>query len=571
MMKLLLMALATFLLLQLSFSVTANSQINIVTRHNSSILPPNPTMQTQGFQGVWQGTLDAGGTKLRIVLTVTKSDAGAYAGKLDSLDQGATIPIDTITVNGDAVRIEIKSPPIVYEGTLNKERTELTGTFTQGGQGFPLSFKRSDQAAAVPPSAKDFEGSWQGTLEAGAQKLRLVVTVTKSGAGAYAGKFDSLDQGSNIAIDTITVNGDAVRFEIKSAAIVYEGTLNKERTELTGTFSQSDQKFPLTLKRGDQAAATPTATPTPKPKPDYSAPADAPYIAEEVLVKTPAGHTLAGTLTLPKSASRTKPVSAIVTVTGSGPQDRDENIGLPGFLPFRQIADSLARRGIAVLRMDDRGTGASGGTFKGSTSADFAEDIRAGLAYLRTRPEIRGDRLGVLGHSEGAIIAPMVAEKEPTLRGIVLLAGIAQAGRTALYFQLKNGIEHNTKLTPEMRASQIAEIDKRIDAMMAADPWMKFFLSYEPAPTMRRVKTPVLILTGSRDQQAVPAEVALQEAAFKEGGNKDVTARVLPDLNHLFVQDTDGFPQNYAKLPAPIMVRADVLEMIGDWLAKRLR
>ena len=287
-------------------------------------------------------------------------------------------------------------------------------------------------------------------------------------------------------------------------------------------------------------------------------------------MKTPAGHTLAGTLTLPKSASRTKPVSAIVTVTGSGPQDRDESIGLPGFRPFRQLADSLARRGIAVLRMDDRGTGASGGTFKGSTSADFAEDVRAGLAYLRTRPEIRADRLGVLGHSEGAIIAPMVAEKEPTLRAIVLLAGIAQPGRTALHFQLKNGIERNTKLTPEMRASQIAEIPKRIDAMMS-DPWMKFFLTYDPAPTMRRVKTPVLILTGSRDQQAVPEEVALMEAAFKEGGNKDVTARVLPDLNHLFVQDTDGFPRNYTKLPPPVMMRADVVEMIADWLAQRLR
>ena len=523
----------------------------------------------KGFEGSWQGTLEAGGQKLRVALTVTKSDAGAYAGKLDSLDQGATIPIDTITVNGDAVRLEIKSPAIVYVGTLNKERTELTGTFTQGDQPFPLSFKRSEQAAVVPTPAKEFEGSWQGTLEAGEQKLRLLVTVTKSGAGAYAGKFDSLDQGATIPIDTITVNGDAVRWQIKSAAIVYEGTLNKEHTELTGTFTQGDQKFPLTFKRGDKAAAPPAATP--KPKPDYSAPADAPYTAEEVVVKTPAGHTLAGTLTLPKSASRTKPVSAIVTVTGSGPQDRDENIGLPGFLPFRQIADSLARRGIAMLRMDDRGTGASGGMFKGSTSADFADDVRAGLAYLGTRPEIRADRLGVLGHSEGAIIAPMVAEKEPTLRAIVLLAGIAQPGRTALYFQMKNMIEHNTKLTPETRDAQIAELPKRIDAMMAADPWMKFFLTYDPAATMRRVKTPVLILTGSRDQQAVPAEVALIEAAFKEGGNKDVTARVLPDLNHLFVQDTDGFPGNYTKLPPPVMMRTDVLEMIGEWLAKRLR
>ena len=308
----------------------------------------------------------------------------------------------------------------------------------------------------------------------------------------------------------------------------------------------------------------------PKPKPDYSAPPEAPYLAEEVMVVTPAGHTLAGTLTLPEGAG-TKPVAAIVTVTGSGPQDGAEAIGLPGFQPFRQIADTLARRGIAVLRMDDRGTGASGGSFKGSTSADFAEDVRAGLAYLRTRSEIRADRLGVLGHSEGAVIAPMVADKEPTLRAIVMLAGIAQPGYTALHFQLKNMVEHNTTLTPEMRDAQIAEIPKRIEAMMAADPWMKFFLTYEPGPTMRRVKTPVLILTGSRDQQAVPAEVALLEAAFKEGGNKDVTARVVPDVNHLFAQDTDGFPANYVKLPPPVMIRADVLTMIGDWLAQRLR
>ena len=421
----------------------------------------------------------------------------------------------------------------------------------------------SCQAFGQTP-AKDFEGSWQGILEAGGTKLRLALTITKSNAGAYAGKLDSLDQGATIPIDTITVNGDAVRLEIKTPAIVFEGTLNKERTELTGTFTQ-DQQFPLSFKRSEQAAVLP-----PKPKPDYSAPADAPYIAEDVVVKTPAGHTLAGTLTLPKGASRKEPVSAIVTVTGSGPQDRDENIGLQGYRPFRQLADSLARRGIAVLRMDDRGTGGSGGTFKGSTSADFAEDVRAGLAYLRTRPEIRADRLAVLGHSEGALIAPMVAEKEPTLRAIVLLAGIAQPGRTALHFQLKNLIEHDAKLTPEMRDSQIAEIPKRIDAMMAADPWMKFFLTYDPAPTMRRVKTPVLILTGSRDQQAVPEQVPLQEAAFKEAGNKDVTARVLPDLNHLFVQDTDGFPGNYGKLPPPVMMRDDAVVMIVDWLAKRL-
>ena len=415
-----------------------------------------------------------------------------------------------------------------------------------------------------------FEGSWQGVLEAGGTKLRVALIVTKSEMGTYAGKFDSLDQGATIPIDTITVNTDAVRLEIKSAAIVFEGVLNKERTELTGTFTQGGQPFPLTFKRGEPAAASVPTAAIP-PKPDYSAPADAPYTAVEVVVKTPDGHTLAGTLTLPKDASAAHPVGAIVTITGSGQQDRDENIGLPGFRPFRQMADSLARRNIAVLRMDDRGTGASGGTFKGSTSADFGEDVRAGLAYLRTRPEIRADRLGVLGHSEGAVIAPMVAAKEPALRAIVLLAGVADPARSALHYQIQNGYEHDTKLTPAERNSLIAAIPARIDAMMASDPWMNFFLTYDPAATMRRLRIPVLILTGSRDQQAPPAQVALMAAAFKEAGNTNVTARVLPDLNHLLVHDTDGFPANYGKLPPPVMTDAGTVQMITDWLAQQLR
>ena len=307
-----------------------------------------------------------------------------------------------------------------------------------------------------------------------------------------------------------------------------------------------------------------------QPKPDYSAPPDAPYTAEEVVVSTLAGHTLAGTLTLPKAANAAPAVGAIVTITGSGPQDRDEALGLEGFRPFRQIADALGRRGIAVLRMDDRGTGASGGTFEGSTSADFAEDVRAGLAYLRTRSGIRADRLGVLGHSEGAVIAPMVAGQEPGLSAMVLLAGVAEHARSALDFQIRNGYEHDSGLTPENREAAISGIPAKIDAMMAADPWMQFFLTYDPAAAMRRVKTPVLILTGSRDQQAVPEQVAKMEAAFKEGGNPDVTARVLPDLNHIFVHDTDGFPQNYAKLPPPVMMARGAVKMIADWLAERL-
>ncbi len=423
--------------------------------------------------------------------------------------------------------------------------------------------------AFAQTSVKGIEGSWNGTLEVGSTKLRLIISVTRSDADVYSGKFESPDQGATIPLDTITLKDDNVSFESKAAGIVFDGVLNKEHTELAGTFKQGGQEIPLKLTRGEQTAIVVPSKPIVKP--DYSAPADAPYTAEEVLVKTPGGFTLAGTLTLPKGASKTKPVGAIVTITGSGQEDRDSAIGLVGYRPFRQIADSLARNGIATLRMDDRGTGESGGTFKGSTSEDFGEDARAGLAYLRTRPEIRADRLGVLGHSEGAVITPMVAVKEPKLRAIVLLAGVAEPARSALHFQMKNLIEHNTKFTPAEKEAQIAEIPKKIDAMMAADPWMKFFLTFDPAATMRKVKTPVLILTGSNDQQAEPAQVALEAEAFKSGGNKDVTAHVLPNLNHLFVEDSDGFPGNYAKLPTPVMMRDDVVKMITDWLVQRLK
>jgi hypothetical protein len=242
--------------------------------------------------------------------------------------------------------------------------------------------------------AKGFEGSWQGTLEAGGTKLRIALIVTKSDAGVYTGKFDSLDQGATIPIDAITVTDDAVRLDMKSAGILYEGVLNKDRTELTGTFTQGGQGYPLTFKRGDQPAASVQAAPSAqqapvKPKPDYSAPADAPYTAENVVVKTPAGHTLAGTLTLPKGANREKPVGAIVTVTGSGAQDRDEAIGLVGFQPFRQIADALARRGIATLRMDDRGTGESGGPSRVPPAPTSPKTLaRGSLTYARVRDPI---------------------------------------------------------------------------------------------------------------------------------------------------------------------------------------
>jgi dienelactone hydrolase len=305
---------------------------------------------------------------------------------------------------------------------------------------------------------------------------------------------------------------------------------------------------------------------------DYSAPAGAPYRAESVAVTTPMGHTLAGTLTIPRSATRARPVPAVVTISGTGPQDRDENLGIGDYRPFRQFADSLGRRGIAVLRMDDRGVGASTGTFKGATPIDFVKDIRAGLAYLRTRAEIDPNRLGLLGHSEGAIDAPLVALEEPSLKALVLLAGQARALRSAAKFQLANLIRRDTTLNPAEREARLAHVPGQLDSLAAADPYMKFMFLYEPAVDARKLSKPaILILTGETDRQADATQVCEWVAAFEAAGNRDVTGKILPGLNHLFIPDPDGFPGGYAKLRVPLRVDPSVVGMVADWLAQKLR
>jgi hypothetical protein len=304
------------------------------------------------------------------------------------------------------------------------------------------------------------------------------------------------------------------------------------------------------------------------PPPDYSAPEGAPYTAENVTIRTPMGHTLAGTLTLPKGRGRW-PV--VITITGSGSQDRDEEISLvKGFRPFRQIADTLGRMGIAVLRMDDRGFGASGGDAATATSADFAQDIRAGVAYARSRTELDGRRVFLLGHSEGGMIAPMVAAEDPTLRGIVLMAGPAQSGRTIITFQNRYAIEQSAKIRPESRDSALQAAMRGVDSVASTNPWIKYFLDYDPIPTARRVKVPTLILQGATDQQVTAEQAEALGAAIREGGTRDVTVRVFPAANHLFVQDSSGNPAGYPRLPTG-QIRGDVIGTLTEWLASQAR
>ncbi|HST06773.1 MAG TPA: alpha/beta fold hydrolase, partial [Gemmatimonadaceae bacterium] len=413
-----------------------------------------------------------------------------------------------------------------------------------GAQRQVQRIKTTAGAVMLPPSS--FVAFEQLTMKERAAGGAISVPVFATSGGATA------------AVSLTPIGSDSVVASVASQE--YRLKVDRVGRILGGAAAASG----LSISRVDEAMAARLAL----GKPDYSAPVGAPYTAEEVSLPGPAGTRLGGTLTLPNSKS---PVPAVVTITGSGQQDRDEYIPVAGgYRPFRQIADTLGRRGIAVLRLDDRGIGASNGNPATSTSADFADDIRAAVAYLRTRRDIDPSRIALVGHSEGAMIAPMVAANDRRLRGIVLLAGPSDNGREIIRYQQRYAIEHDTALTAAKRDSIYRLAQIQLDSMAARNPWIHFFLAYDPDTTAKKVSVPVLILQGANDQQ-VPAEQAEKlAAAIRAGGNKDVTVHVFPNRNHLFIVDPVGNPQEYSRLPTN-KIDAEVLGVLSDWLAKKLK
>jgi len=318
-----------------------------------------------------------------------------------------------------------------------------------------------------------------------------------------------------------------------------------------------------------------------EPAVDYSAPAGAPFTAEEVTVDAK-GFTLAGTLLLPKTV---KPAPVVIMITGSGQQTRDEFLPIPGlekYRPFRQIAEALASRGVAVLRVDDRGVGGSTGrdTLKTATSADFADDVRAQAEFLRKRSDIDPARIALVGHSEGGMIGPMVAANDPRIAAVVLMAGPGKRGDEIIAYQVNQGLESDPTLTDEAKAKKRAEQQEALrktidssDTSASSDPmrsaWMKYFLQYDPLPTIRKVLQPILILQGEIDRQVTADQAEIIASAARQAGNRDVTARVFPGLNHLFLPAKTGAPGEYSSLSAST-IPDDVMKQLTDWLVEKL-
>lgn len=546
--------------------------------------------QTAAFDiaGDWQGTIDAGIAQLHVVLHVSKSADGGYKATLDSVDQGANgIPISFISVKDSQVDFSSEAVHGTYQGKLNADASLIEGTWSQG-QALPLNFKRAVKAS-------DIDGAWLGTLEAGEPNLRrmfrLVFHITTTPEGLSA-TLDSLDQGvRSLKVDAVTREGEKIRMEVKQVNGVFTGTLDKDLAIIDGRWSQG-KPLPLVLRKtADKDLATALAPP--KRPQDPVKPY--PYREEEVTYQNKSAEdvTLAATLTLPQGKG---PFSAVVLITGSGPQDRNEE--LMGHRPFLVLADYLTRHGIAVLRADDRGVGKSTGNFAMATTADFATDAEAGVAFLKTRPEINPHKIGLVGHSEGGVIAPMVAARNADVAFIVMMAGTGVRGDEIIAEQTQliteaGGATHEAaqKATAQQREllalvrqeKDSAALEKKLREKLALElpeaqvgtalrqlssPWLRYFIDYDPAPALRKVKCPVLAINGDKDFQVSPQQnLPAIRKALEEAGNKHFEVVELPGLNHLFQAAKTGSPNEYAQIEETISPVA--LEKIAGWVAKQ--
>jgi dienelactone hydrolase len=360
--------------------------------------------------------------------------------------------------------------------------------------------------------------------------------------------------GSDSAV--MMIAGQEERFHVDAAGRIFGGIVTGRGLEFVRGGPETAGKL-----RARSAGAT-------EPPANYSAPPGAPYTAEEVKIQAIGGFTLGGTLTKPKNVSGRLP--AVVTITGSGTQDRDEySPSVGGVRLYRQLADTLSRRGIVVLRMDDRGLGASGGDATLATSADFANDIRSAVAYLRSRADIDPDRIALVGHSEGGMIAPMIAATDPKIHAIVSFAGPAMRGYDILLAQNKYSIDQDKSLSQASRDSLLQVARTMLRPENQSVPWLKFFVSYDPVPKLRAVKVPTLVLQGVTDMQIPVAQAELYGKAVRAGGNKDVTVRVFPMTDHLFLEDSTGDFTKYKDLKSN-KVRPEILGIVADWLVLKL-
>jgi len=444
-----------------------------------------------------------------------------------------------------------------------------------------------------PLSAQSPEGSWNGVLKVMGQEIRLVFHFEKVGEN-WKVTMDSPDQGvRGIVIDDVSIIEDDLELKIHSAGISYSGKVRDQ--EIEGIFRQSGLELPLKLEKMLKGAEI-----LEKEKETLVRPQDPkapfPYSEEIIQFYNPkAGISLEGNLTIPKGEG---PFPAVVLVTGSGPQDRNSEI--LGHRPFLVIADHLSRNGIAVFRYDERGVGASEGDFSKATTADFADDAKSAIEMLNEHPSINSDMTGIAGHSEGGLVAPLVAINSDAVDFLILMAGSGVSGDQLLLEQkkqieLKMGFDSSMVMESlayfgnayqlivegKLEGTELKEAvgealrpvlgpnvpEAQFEALISQllNPWMVFFMRHDPASVLKQVQCPVLAFNGDLDLQ-VSAEINLPaiEKALLEGANDRINIHLFEGLYHLFQTATTGLPAEYESIDETIA--PEVMELMVKWI-----
>lgn len=463
-----------------------------------------------------------------------------------------------------------------------------------------LSFLFAGNLIWAQNSADPLTGIWLGELDVRGFQLRMVFNLDNN-AGELSGTMDSPDQQiKGLEIEGARLSGDSVYLPIPKVGGAFEGIYIGAEDKLVGEWKQGKDPLPITLSRVD---SVPERARPQEPKPPY------PYLVEEVTYPNKAaGFDLAGTLTLPEGNG---PFPAAILITGSGPQDRDETI--LGHKPFWVLADYLTRHGIAVLRYDDRGFGKSGGKYATSAMPEFADDVEAGMEFLKTRKEIDPAKIGLIGHSEGGCTGPMVATRRDDVDFLVMLAGLGIDGQSLLIEQaqlisaaegmsadgLKKVREYqegalplltkdwdapklkkklrkfNAKflksISPEMQEEtgfSEETLENNVRIMIA--PAYRAIVSYDPEPYLTAVKCPVLAVNGTNDLQ-VPYRQNLEgiEKYLTAGGNEDFMIREIPQLNHLFQTSETGSISEYMSIEETFSPTA--LRLVKDWIVEKTK
>lgn len=547
----------------------------------------------------WYGKMEIEGRQFRFVVTADSSTGDSMEATLQSLDEGdAKFSLTNYVADETKFEFDLPASQAKYRGPYDPTKRISNGTWEQQKVRIPLRFERRDEYPNDAPSE-----IWEGTLNVGFQKLLMRLRVYHLGQGETEYYVDSVSQKVGGFIAKGTIADQSFTLDIPALKGKFEGEFSADRESIKGKWSQG---LPLDLEWKKVAVATSAAAAAPR-RPQHPQP---PFPYRTVEVSFPSAQpesTLFGTLTLPEQGDK---FPMAILISGSGPQDRDST--LLDHKPFLVLADYLTRRGIAVLRYDERGVGESGGNHSEATSDDFAADVAAAVRFARTRSDINPKKIGLIGHSEGGLIAPIVAAEDADIAWIILMAGPGVNGEQILYSQgqlivaaeggdakalamqrtvqerLFAAIKENPAAdfdeakmdtisgeleqeilaqNPELSDDERKNLNVRIRSGLAQinSPWFRHFLIYEPAPSLQKVRCPVLAVNGGHDLQVDPKlNLPKIEAALKEGGNQQVTIRELPALNHLFQTCESGAISKYATIEetlAPLL-----LETIDQWL-----